>query len=41
MKRNINRGLGLLKRKPGDKPLAQGWAEHKKEERELEERRSR
>ena len=41
MKRNINRGLGLLKRKPGEKPLAEEWAEHKREERELEERRSR
>jgi AbrB family looped-hinge helix DNA binding protein len=37
----IRRGRGLLKRKPGDKPFAQEWAEHKKEEMELEERRGR
>ncbi len=30
----IERGFGLLKRKPGDKPLAEEWAEHKREERE-------
>jgi AbrB family looped-hinge helix DNA binding protein len=34
----IRRGRGILKRKPGDKPLAEEWAEHKKEERDLEER---
>ena len=34
----IKRRRGILKRKPGDKPLAEEWAEHKKEERELEER---
>jgi len=33
----IERGFGLLKRKPGDKPLAEEWAEHKREEKELEE----
>ncbi len=33
----IERGFGLLKRKPGDKPLAEDWAEHKREEREKEE----
>jgi len=33
----IERGFGLLKRKPGDKPLAEEWAEHKREEREKEE----
>jgi AbrB family looped-hinge helix DNA binding protein len=33
----IERGFGLLKRKPGDKPFAQEWAEHKQEERDLEE----
>lgn len=37
----IKRGRGILKRKPGDKPLAGEWAEHKKEERELEERHAR
>jgi len=30
----IERGFGLLKRKPDDKPLAEEWAEHKREERE-------
>ncbi|HZM01918.1 MAG TPA: AbrB/MazE/SpoVT family DNA-binding domain-containing protein [Candidatus Saccharimonadales bacterium] len=34
----IKRGRGILKRKPGEKPLAQEWAEHKKAEKELEER---
>ena len=33
----IERGFGLLKRKPGDKPLAEDWAEHKREERQKEE----
>ncbi len=33
----IERGFGLLKRKPGDTPLAEEWAEHKREERETEE----
>lgn len=33
----IERGFGLLKRKPGDKPFAEEWAEHKREEKELEE----
>ena len=32
----IERGFGLLKRKPGDKPLAEEWAEHKRDERERE-----
>ena len=30
---------GSLKRKPGDKPFAEWWAEQKREEKELEERR--
>jgi AbrB family looped-hinge helix DNA binding protein len=30
---------GILKRKPGDKPLAEEWAEHKREEKKLEDRR--
>ncbi len=34
----IERGYGLLKRKPGSKPLAEEWAEHKREERELEDK---
>jgi len=33
----INRLHGILKRKPGAKLLAEEWAEHKREERELEE----
>jgi AbrB family looped-hinge helix DNA binding protein len=33
----IRRVRGILKRKPGQKPLAEEWAEHKKAERELEE----
>ena len=37
----IDRGFGMLKRKPGDKPLAEEWAEHKKQEKDLEERRGR
>lgn len=32
----IERGFGLLKRKPGGKSFADEWAEHKREERELE-----
>lgn len=34
----IERGFGLLKRKPGTKPLAEEWAEHKRDERELEDK---
>jgi bifunctional DNA-binding transcriptional regulator/antitoxin component of YhaV-PrlF toxin-antitoxin module len=37
----IKKGRGILKRKPGDKPLAEEWAEHKKQEKELEERHGR
>lgn len=33
----IRRLKGMLKRKPGDKPLAEEWAGHKRQERELEE----
>ena len=33
----IERGFGLLKRKPGDRPLGEDWAEHKRDEREKEE----
>ncbi len=33
----IERGFGVLKRKPGDKPLAEEWAEHKRDERQKEE----
>ena len=34
----IERGYGLLKRKSGGKPFAEEWAEHKREERELEDK---
>jgi AbrB family looped-hinge helix DNA binding protein len=34
----IKRGRGILKRKPGEKPFAEEWAEQKKQEREIEER---
>lgn len=37
----IKHGRGILKRKPGDKPLVQEWAEHKKQEKELEDRHAR
>lgn len=33
----IDRGFGLLKRK-GGKPFAEEWAEHKRQERDLENR---
>jgi len=33
----IRRLQGILKRKPGDRPFDEEWAEHKREERELEE----
>ena len=33
----INRLHGILKRKPGDKPLAEEWAEHKRTELAMEE----
>jgi AbrB family looped-hinge helix DNA binding protein len=36
---SIRRARGILKRKPGQRPLAEEWAGHKKEERELEEAR--
>jgi len=37
----IKRGRGILKRKAGEKSLAEEWAEHKKQERKLEERHGR
>lgn len=37
----IRRGRGILRRKPGDKSLIDNWAEHKKQERALEERHAR
>lgn len=35
----INRLRGILKRKPGGKSFGQEWAQHKREELELEERK--
>jgi AbrB family looped-hinge helix DNA binding protein len=37
----IRRGRGILKRVPGHGSLDQDWAEHKKQERALEERHVR
>jgi hypothetical protein len=37
----IRRARGSLRRKPGDKPFAVQWAEHKAEEIEMEERKLR
>jgi AbrB family looped-hinge helix DNA binding protein len=34
----IRRGRGILKRKPGDRPLAGDWAAHQRQEKELEDR---
>mgnify|MGYP000474377446 CR=1 FL=1 len=34
---SINRLRGILKRKPGAKPLAEEWADHRRAEKELEE----
>lgn len=35
----IRHARGVLKKKPGEKPLRQWWAEYKKEEKALEEAR--
>ena len=35
----IRKLRGILKRKPGDQPFAEEWAEHKRAEKELEEAR--
>ena len=37
----IKRGRGILKRTPAGKRLAEDWAEHKEQERALEERHAR
>ena len=37
----IKRGRGILKRKLSNKPLREEWAEHRRHERELEERHAR
>ena len=34
----IERGFGMLKRKPGGKSFNEEWTEHKREERELEDK---
>lgn len=39
MRKLIHSCRGSLKRKPGEKRFAEEWAEHKREEKELEERR--
>ena len=38
---SIRRARGILKRKPGQKPLAEEWAGHAQAEKELEERHVR
>jgi AbrB family looped-hinge helix DNA binding protein len=37
----IKHGRGILKRKPGEISLAEDWADHKKAEKELEDRHAR
>jgi bifunctional DNA-binding transcriptional regulator/antitoxin component of YhaV-PrlF toxin-antitoxin module len=37
----IKRGRGILKRKPGDRPLAGEWADERKNVREAEDRHAR
>jgi len=37
----IRRGRGILKHAPGQRPLSEDWAEHKRQERALEERHAR
>ena len=37
----IKQGRGIIKRKAGDKGLAEEWADHKKAEKELEDRHVR
>lgn len=37
----VKQGRGILKRKHSGKPLAEQWAEQKKQEKELEERHAR
>ncbi|MGH7942764.1 MAG: AbrB/MazE/SpoVT family DNA-binding domain-containing protein [Limisphaerales bacterium] len=37
----IRRGRGILKRKTGEKPFAEEWAEHQRNERDLEDRHAR
>ena len=35
----IKRGRGIIKRKPGEPPMSEWWAEQKREEKQLEEAR--
>jgi AbrB family looped-hinge helix DNA binding protein len=35
----IRRGRGIIKKKPGEKPFSEWWAEYKREEIEMEERK--
>lgn len=35
----IRQGRGIARRKPDDRPFDEWWAEHKREEKELEERK--
>jgi AbrB family looped-hinge helix DNA binding protein len=37
----IKRGRGIVKRKSGEPSMSEWWAEHKREEKELEERHAR
>lgn len=37
----IKRGRGILKRQPDQQPFAEEWADHKRGERDLEERHAR
>ena len=39
MRKLISSARGSLKSKPGEKPFAEQWAEYKREEKELEERK--
>ena len=39
MRKYIHALRGKFKAKPGDKPFAEEWAEYKREEKELEERK--
>jgi hypothetical protein len=36
----VRRARGIIRRKPGEKPFAEWWADHKAEERALEDRRA-
>lgn len=37
----IKRGRGIVTRRPGGRSLAEDWAEHRRQERELEDRHAR